>query len=122
MEVWFGQIVIQPRRQSGQVPSGTAAITWTRSPTAHGWPSDGRADIRADLDDLAGDLVAHDPRRVDVLVARLVDLDVRAAGRAVADPDLDLGRTGRGFGDVLDPDVAGRVEPGDLHAWDSSAA
>ena len=48
--------------------------------------------VRADLDDLAGDLVAHDPRRGDVLVAVVEDLDVGAAGRAVADPDLDLVR------------------------------
>ena len=53
-----------------------------------------RAHVGPDLDDLAGDLVPHDPRRVDVLMAGAVDLDVRAAGRAVANPDLDLGRAG----------------------------
>ena len=41
-------------------------------------------DAVADLDDLAGDLMAHHLRRVHVLVAVLEDLDVGAAGRAVA--------------------------------------
>ncbi len=94
-------------------------MTWTRSPTAHGRPSPGGPTSDADLDDLAGDLVAHDPGRIDVLVAGLEDLDVGAAGRAVADPDLDLGRAGRRLRRVLDPEVARRVEPRDLHAWAS---
>jgi hypothetical protein len=34
MDSWFGHTVIRPRRHSRQVPSGIAAITWTRSPGA----------------------------------------------------------------------------------------
>ena len=98
-----------PRRHSAHVPQGMAAMTWTRSP---GCPA---LDAVADLDHLAGDLVPHHPRRHDVLVAEPGDLHVGAAGRAVADPDLDVAGTRRRLGCVLDADVSRRVEPRDLH-------
>ena len=78
-----------PRRHSAHCPHGIAAMTWTRSP---GGPA---LDAVADLDHLAGDLVTHDPRRHDVLVAEPEDLHVGAAGRAVAHPDLDVTGTRR---------------------------
>ena len=74
-------------------------------------------DVRADLDHLAGDLVAHDLRRGHVRVAVVEDLDVRTAGRAVADPDLDLVRSRGRLVHVLQPDVTRSVETRDLHAW-----
>ena len=37
-EVWFWQTAIQPLRHSWQSPHGTAAITWTRSPTCQSLP------------------------------------------------------------------------------------
>jgi hypothetical protein len=86
---------------------------------AHGHPRArfDASDGAARLDDLAGDLVAHDPRRVDVLVAVVEDLDVGAAGGAVAHPELDLVRPALGLGGVLDADVLRRVEAHDLHQW-----
>ena len=33
MDVWFSQTAIQPLRHSWHAPHGTAAMTWTRSPT-----------------------------------------------------------------------------------------
>src|SRR5690606_33805066 len=51
-------------------------------------------DVGADLDDLPGDLVADGPRRAEVLVAVVEDLDVGAARGGVADPDLHLVRAG----------------------------
>src|SRR6266545_4507074 len=56
-----------------------------RPPVAH--PGTG-------LDHLSGDLVAHDPRRHDVVVTEPVDLHVGAARRAVPHPDQHL--TGAG--------------------------
>src|SRR5690606_38256875 len=72
-------------------------------------------DALAGLGDLAGDLVAHHPRRGDVVVPEPGDLDVGAARRAVAHADLQLAGAGLRFGRVLQPDVAGCVETGDLH-------
>src|SRR6185503_11597344 len=74
-------------------------------------------DVRADLDDLARDLVPHHLRRGHVRVAVVEDLDVRAAGRAVADPDLHLVRTRGRLVHVLQADITGSVKARDLHAW-----
>jgi hypothetical protein len=74
-----------------------------------------------DLDDLAGDLVAEHPGRAQVGVAGAPDLGVGAADRAVADPDQQAAGAGRGLGDVLDPDVLGRVEADHPHLSGSSA-
>jgi hypothetical protein len=78
--------------------------------------------LGADLDDLTGDLVTHrrDPGDVDVAV--VADLDVRAAGRAVADPDLDLAGTAVRLGNILESHISGGVEPEGLHAMRSFAA
>jgi hypothetical protein len=46
--------------------------------------------VRADLDDLTGDLVTHRGHPGDVRVAVVADLDVGAAGGAVPDADLHL--------------------------------
>src|SRR5690606_19438923 len=78
-------------------------------------------DLGADLDDLARELVPHDARRVDVVVAELGDLHVRAAGGAGADADLHLPGAGGRLGRVLESDVAGRVEPQDSHRSPRSA-
>ena len=91
-------------------------MTWARSPTCPG-RAVGRVDVRADLDHLAGDLVADGARGSQVLVAVVEDLDVGAAGGAVAHPQLDLvGRTGR-LVHLLEPDVLGGVEAQCLHPW-----
>ena len=74
-----------------------------------------RVDVGADLDDLAGDLVADGARGSQGLVAVVEDLHVRAAGRAVADPQLDLAGPARGLGDVFEADIFGGVEPQGLH-------
>jgi hypothetical protein len=71
--------------------------------------------VHCGLGDQARDLVAHHARRDDVVVAVLEDLDVGATGRAVPDADLDLSRPRRGLGDVLEPQIAGRVEAGHFH-------
>ena len=64
-------------------------MTCARSPTC---PARAvrRVDVGADLDHLAGDLVPDGARGSEVLVAVVEDLDVGAAGRAVAHPQLDL--------------------------------
>ena len=80
-----------------------------------------RLDVRADLDHLAGDLVADGARRAEVLVAVVEDLDVGAAGRAVLHLELDLVGTALGFGDVLDADVFGGIEAKGLHEGDATA-
>ena len=74
-----------------------------------------RVDVGADLDDLAGDLVADGARRGQVLVAVVEDLHVGAAGRAVAHPQLDLVGAAVRLGHVLEPDVLGGVEAQCLH-------
>ena len=77
----------------------------------------------ADLDHLAGDLVAEHPGRAQVGVAGAPDLGVGPADRAVADPDQQVAGAGRGLGGVLDPDVPRRVEAqhphpsGSLRCW-----
>src|SRR3954470_23652188 len=52
-----------------------------------------------------------------VRVAVVEDLDVGPAGRAVADPDLDLVRARGRLVHVLQADVTRSVETRDLHAW-----
>src|SRR5262249_13478906 len=74
----------------------------------------------AGLDDLAADLVADHPGRHDVVVAVAHDLDVGAARRAAADADQHVAGARPGLGGILDPEVAGGVEAGDLHANSSS--
>ena len=74
-----------------------------------------RVDVGADLDHLAGDLVADGPRRSEVLVAVVEDLHVGAAGRAVAHPQLDLVGAAGGLRHLLEPDVLGGVEAQGLH-------
>ena len=92
-------------------------MTWTRSPTAHGRPF-AAGPTSAPISTISP-AISWPMIRGGTMFwwPELVDLDVGAAGRAVADPDLDLGRAGRRLGSVLDPDVARRVEAGDLHAW-----
>ena len=75
----------------------------------------GAVDVGPDLDDLAGDLVADRPRRGEVLVPVVEDLDVGAAGGAVLHLELDLVRPAGGLGDVLEADVLRGVEPQCLH-------
>ena len=89
-------------------------MTWARSPTCQ-LAAVRRVDVGADLDDLAGDLVADGARGREVLVAVVEDLDVGAAGGAVADPQLDLVGPAIGLGHVLEPDVLGGVEAQGLH-------
>jgi hypothetical protein len=74
-----------------------------------------RVDVRADLDHLAGDLVADGARGSEVLVAVVEDLHVGAAGRAVAHPQLDLVGAAGGLRHVLQADVLGGVEAQGLH-------
>ena len=69
----------------------------------------------ADVDDLAGDLVAHDLWRGHVRVPGPRDLHVGAAGRAGADAQLDLARCDIRLGDLLEPDVARCVVRGCFH-------
>ena len=71
--------------------------------------------VGPDLDDLAGDLVAHGGGAGDVDVAVLLDLHVGAAGRAGLDLDLHLTRAALRLGDVLAADVFGGVEPEGQH-------
>jgi len=75
----------------------------------------GGVDLGADLDHLAGDLVADRARRGEVLVSVVEDLHVRAAGRAVAHPELDLIRPAGRLLDLLESDVLGGVEAQRLH-------
>ena len=75
-----------------------------------------RVDVGADLDHLsAGDLVTDGARGSEVLVAVVEDLHVGAAGRAVADAELDLVRAALGLGDLLEPHVLRCVETQCLH-------
>src|ERR1022692_101453 len=72
-------------------------------------------DVRAGGGDLAGDLVAGHPREGHPVVAVPEGLEVRAAERACAHPDLDLVSARLRFGQVLDPQVAGSMQPCGSH-------
>ncbi|OPZ91795.1 MAG: hypothetical protein BWY73_01005 [candidate division TA06 bacterium ADurb.Bin417] len=86
-------------------------------PVAHGHA--GVPDLRPDLEDPAGDLVAGDGRRRDVLVAMQVDADVGAADGAVVDPDQHLGRAAGRRRDLLETHVLDTVVNGGFHAFSS---
>src|SRR5947207_12267616 len=67
-------------------------------------------DPRSDLDDLPGDLMAHDSRERDVGMAVVKDLDVGPTGSAGKDPDDQVARAGLRLGKRLEPEVTRRVQ------------
>ena len=74
--------------------------------------------LGADLLDHAGDLVPERHRLLDphgAEAAVVVVVQVRAADAARRDADADLVRSRRHDGDVLDPQVLGRVDDDAAH-------
>ena len=84
------------------------------------------ADVRADLDDLADELVAdHERHRDRLLRPRVpaVDVEVGAADARRADPDQDVVDPDLGLGDVLEPEPRlGLALDERLHGGESYAA
>src|SRR5207253_3922424 len=69
-----------------------------------------RVDPGADLHDLAGDLVPHDPWQGDVGMTVAEDLDVRPARAAGKDANHQVSRAGHRLRERLEPKVTRRVQ------------
>ena len=81
-------------------------------------PGDDVEDAGADLDDLAGELVAADHPGLDAGDLAVVEVQVGAADGAGRDLDEGVGRFDElRFGHRLDPQVAGPVGADGVHRW-----